>query len=50
MLVCFEFHATMIDAITREKQMKKWTRAWKLKLIEAANPAWRDLWDDIARF
>jgi putative endonuclease len=27
--------------------MKKWNRAWKLKLIERANPGWRDLWDEV---
>jgi predicted GIY-YIG superfamily endonuclease len=35
------------SAITREKQLKKWTRAWKLELIETANPAWRDLWENL---
>ena len=43
MLVWFEMHATMEYAITREKQLKKWNRAWKLRLIEEGNPAWRDL-------
>ena len=33
----------MVAAITREKQIKKWRRAWKLELIEAANPVWADL-------
>jgi putative endonuclease len=37
----------MHSAITREKQMKKWRRAWKLELIERNNHAWRDLWPDI---
>jgi putative endonuclease len=37
-LVYAEFYETMLDAITREKQLKKWRRAWKLDLIEAANP------------
>jgi len=37
----------MISAITREKQIKKWNRAWKLKLIEKANPNWRDLWTEV---
>jgi putative endonuclease len=37
----------MDAAITREKQLKKWNRAWKLKLIEERNPDWRDLWDEI---
>jgi len=46
-LVYFEMHSTMLAAITREKQLKNWKRAWKLRLIEANNPHWRDLWDDI---
>ncbi|HOV05568.1 MAG TPA: GIY-YIG nuclease family protein [Kaistiaceae bacterium] len=47
-LVYFEMHETMADAILREKQMKKWNRAWKIRLIERRNPAWRDLFDDIS--
>ena len=47
MLVYAEFHATMPEAILREKQMKKWTRAWKLALIEDGNPQWRDLYEDM---
>lgn len=43
MLVWFEQHSTMDAAITREKRIKKWRRAWKVELIEAANPSWRDL-------
>ena len=46
-LVYAEFHETMLDAIQREKQLKKWRRQWKLELIENANPAWRDLSGDI---
>jgi putative endonuclease len=46
-LVYFERHATMLAAIRREKQLKKWMRAWKIALIEKTNPAWRDLWEDI---
>jgi putative endonuclease len=46
-LVYFEKHATMLAAIRREKQLKKWRRAWKIALIEKTNPAWRDLWEDI---
>ena len=45
-LVWFEQHATMEHAITREKRLKKWERAWKLKLCEQANPTWRDLAED----
>ena len=42
-LVWFELHATMEHAITREKRLKAWKRAWKIELIEAGNPPWRDL-------
>ena len=44
-LVYFEPHDTAESAITREKQIKKWNRAWKLKLIEKNNPQWKDLYD-----
>jgi putative endonuclease len=47
MLVWYELHATMEEAIVREKQIKEWKRAWKLRLIEAANPTWRDFSGDI---
>ena len=46
-LVWFEPHATMESAIGREKAIKEWHRAWKLKLIESTNPQWRDLYEDI---
>ncbi|HMF47802.1 MAG TPA: GIY-YIG nuclease family protein [Candidatus Saccharimonadales bacterium] len=46
-LVYYETHVDMLSAITREKQFKKWNRAWKLELIEERNPEWKDLWDDI---
>ncbi|HAQ36793.1 MAG: hypothetical protein CMF74_01885 [Maricaulis sp.] len=46
-LVWFEPHETMENAITREKQIKKWNRAWKLRLIEEKNSDWRDLYDDL---
>jgi len=46
-LVWFEVHADTIAAITREKQLKKWNRAWKINLIQQENPYWRDLYDDI---
>ena len=42
-LVWFEQHATMEHAIVREKRIKKWNRAWKIRLIEENNPDWRDL-------
>jgi putative endonuclease len=46
-LVYAEFHVSMADAITREKRIKKWRRAWKLELIERENPQWRDLSDEL---
>ena len=46
-LVYFETCEDMVSAIAREKQLKKWNRAWKLRLIEERNPTWRDLWQDI---
>jgi putative endonuclease len=46
-LVYYELHADMVSAITREKQLKKWNRAWKLELIEKQNPDWTDLWNQI---
>ena len=49
LLVYAEFHATMPDAIIREKQIKKWRRKWKLELIERDNPEWRDLYSEINR-
>ncbi|MEO9526555.1 GIY-YIG nuclease family protein [Roseibium sp.] len=42
-LVYAEEHARIDEAIAREKQLKKWQRAWKLDLIEASNPDWLDL-------
>ncbi|MDB5986291.1 MAG: nuclease family protein [Nevskia sp.] len=42
-LVWFEVCADMSVAIMREKQLKKWNRMWKLRLIETTNPDWRDL-------
>jgi putative endonuclease len=46
-LVYCELHAEMPAAIAREKQLKKWRRAWKLDLIERHNPEWNDLYDQI---
>ncbi|MBD9477552.1 GIY-YIG nuclease family protein [Pseudoxanthomonas sp. PXM02] len=46
-LVWYELHETMDAAITREKRLKKWERAWKIRLIEQSNPYWNDLWHDI---
>jgi putative endonuclease len=47
-LVWYELAETMDSAILREKQIKKWNRTWKIRLIEAPNPDWVDLWPGIA--
>ena len=47
MLIWYELHETMIDAITREKQIKAGSRARKLALIEELNPNWKDLYDTL---
>ena len=46
-LVWHELHGDMFSAIKREKQIKKWNRAWKMRLIEESNPYWNDLWAEI---
>ena len=46
-LVYYELYDDMLSAITREKQLKKWNRAWKLELIEERNPKWKDLLEGI---
>jgi len=46
-LVWYEIHESAESAITREKRIKKWKRAWKLKLIEQTNPKWIDLYENI---
>lgn len=46
-LVWYEAHETMESAITREKALKNWKRAWKLELIEASNPGWRDRYAEV---
>ncbi|WP_411340558.1 GIY-YIG nuclease family protein [Sphingopyxis sp. J-6] len=46
-LVWFELAATMHAAIAREKRIKNWQRKWKIELIEAANPDWRDLAEEL---
>jgi putative endonuclease len=46
-LVWYEHHEDMNMAISREKQLKKWRRAWKIDLIASFNPHWLDLHDDI---
>ena len=46
-LVWFDGTGSIEAAITREKQIKNWPRAWKVALIEKENPAWRDLYEDL---
>ena len=46
-LVWYELHASMESAITREKAIKKWKRAWKTNLIEKGNHGWVDLYHEI---
>ncbi len=46
-LVWFERYESADEAITREKQIKKWNRKWKLELIEEKNHEWNDLYDSI---
>ena len=46
-LVWFEHHQDVNEAITREKQIKRWRRDWKLNLIEETNPNWTDLFDSL---
>ncbi len=47
-LVYYEVHENVDSAITREKQLKKWRREWKLRLIEEKNPHWNDLYNEIS--
>jgi putative endonuclease len=49
MLVHFEKFDSPESAIQREKNIKHWSRAWKLQLVESSNPQWRDLYRDIMR-
>jgi putative endonuclease len=46
-LVWYETYEEPILAITREKELKKWRRDWKIRLIEEQNPEWRDLYPTI---
>ncbi len=48
-LVWYEQHLDMEHAIMREKQLKKWQRVAKVRLIEQSNPTWRDLWGDLVQ-
>ncbi|HVA15784.1 MAG TPA: GIY-YIG nuclease family protein [Stellaceae bacterium] len=47
-LVWYEQHASLEAAFVRERQLKKWKRAWKIQLLEADNPQWIDLYPSIA--
>jgi putative endonuclease len=47
MLVWYEQHTDIEQALVREKQLKKWNRAWKIELVEKENPLWRDLSGDL---
>jgi len=47
-LVWYEFHGSMVDAIQREKSVKKYKREWKINLIERDNPHWDDLFPGLA--
>ena len=45
-LVYYECFGDVREAIAREKVLKRWRRAWKIVLIEKANPRWKDLYDE----
>jgi putative endonuclease len=47
-LVWFEIYDDAITAVAREKELKKWRRDWKIRLIEEENPGWVDLYQSIA--
>ena len=47
-LIWHEVHESMESAISREKALKKWNRAWKIELIEKSNPKWIDLYEEIS--
>jgi putative endonuclease len=49
-LVWFESHPSRDQAFRRERQIKEWRRLWKLQLIEARNPNWRDLYNELDRW
>ncbi len=46
-LVHYEIFADIREAVTREKQLKRWKRKWKIELVEKDNPTWRDLFNDL---
>ena len=47
-LVWYEEHGDIVAAMAREKQLKKWERKWKIRLVSSENPMWRDLYGDIS--
>ena len=49
MLVWYEQTESIESAVLREKQIKRWNRDWKIELIRASNPQWRDLYEEIAK-
>jgi putative endonuclease len=46
-LVYYEIFDSVIDAISREKQLKNWKREWKIELIKKMNPEWKDLYSEV---
>lgn len=47
MLVYYEQYQVVLDALNREKQLKRWNRSWKIDLIESINPTWKNLGSDL---
>jgi len=47
MLVYFEQTELVLSAIEREKQLKRWKRAWKIRLIQSVNPEWKDFYPEL---
>ncbi len=47
LLVYYEVYDDILDAIAREKRLKRWRRSWKLELIEKMNPQWDDLYEHL---
>jgi putative endonuclease len=48
-LVWFETHGDVVEAIAKEKRIKRWHRDWKINLIQGKNPSWADLYEEIRR-
>jgi putative endonuclease len=48
-LVYFEQTELVLSAIEREKQLKRWKRAWKIRLIKSVNPEWKDLYKELVK-